>query len=45
MCSQSNESCGFKSHHLFLCLFSLAVGAVVILSLPEIRRYVRLSSM
>jgi len=43
-CSNSDESsCG--SSHFFLWILFLAAGVFVIASLPEIKRYIKISSM
>ena len=42
-CSNSEESC--PSSHFFLWALFLVVGVAVIASLPEMKRYIRISTM
>jgi len=43
-CSHSEESSCRSSHFFLWCLF-LAVGVALIASLPEMKRYIRISTM
>jgi hypothetical protein len=42
-CNIEESSC--RSSHFFKLILLLAIGAFVIASLPEIKRYVKLSTM
>jgi hypothetical protein len=44
-CRNSRETLELKALHAFGWLFLLAVGFVVVASLPELKRYVKISSM
>jgi len=44
-CSKSNASCGGGSLHFIGWVILLVFGGFVIASLPEIKRYIKISSM
>ena len=43
-CSKSDKSCGGSAHPL-LWLFLLVIGGFVLASLPELKRYIKISTM
>jgi hypothetical protein len=43
-CRDNEDSC-CRGSHFFMWVVLLAAGAVVIASLPEIKRYIKISSM